>query len=301
MKISEPRLRTLLSQAERNLTNGKLAAAETMYRQILDEAPQSEEAWLGLGNTLTDLTEKRAAYERALTIAPGMTEATVALAVLDGAPVAQPVAPVAKAAPVTTAATVTAPAPAKTAAPVVKATDPNAALVDTEFDLYCYRHPERSTSLRCYSCQKPICIDCAKKTPVGYICPVCLREAEDAFFNNKPTDYLIAALVSFPISLLIGFLLANFQFGGFFFYIIIFFISGAVGGFVGRITKRAIGYRRGRYLPQLVVAMMILGVLIPVLPVLLALFAGNLGALSLLIRPGIYLFVASSAAYWQMR
>jgi hypothetical protein len=295
MKISEPRLRALLSQAERNLTNGKLAAAETMYRQILDEAPQSEEAWLGLGNTLTDPTKKRAAYEQALALAPGMTEATAALAVLDGAPVPQPATPVA------TAPTVTAPAPAKTAAPVAETADPNGALVDTEFDLYCYRHPERSTSLRCYSCQKPICIDCAKKTPVGYICPNCLREAEDAFFNNKPTDYLIAALVSFPISLLIGYLLINFQFGGFFFYIIIFFISGAVGGFVGRITKRAIGYRRGRYLPQLVVAMMILGVLLPALPILLAVLTGNLGALTLLIGPGIYLFAASSAAYWQMR
>jgi hypothetical protein len=295
MKISEPRLRALLSQAERNLTNGKLAAAETMYRQILDEAPQSEEAWLGLGNTLTDPTKKRAAYEQALALAPGMTEATAALAVLDGAPVPQPATPVA------TAATVTAPAPAKTAAPVAETADSNGALVDTEFDLYCYRHPERSTSLRCYNCQKPICIDCAKKTPVGYICPDCLREAEDAFFNNKPTDYLIAALVSFPISLLIGYLLINFQFGGFFFYIIIFFISGAVGGFVGRITKRAIGYRRGRYLPQLVVAMMILGVLLPAVPILLAVLTGNLGALTLLIGPGIYLFAASSAAYWQMR
>jgi hypothetical protein len=295
MKISEPRLRALLSQAERNLTNGKLAAAETMYRQILDEAPQSEEAWLGLGNTLTDPTKKRAAYEQALALAPGMTEATAALAVLDGAPVPQPATPVA------TAATVTAPAPAKTAAPVAETADSNGALVDTEFDLYCYRHPERSTSLRCYNCQKPICIDCAKKTPVGYICPDCLREVEDAFFNNKPTDYLIAALVSFPISLLIGYLLINFQFGGFFFYIIIFFISGAVGGFVGRITKRAIGYRRGRYLPQLVVAMMILGVLLPAVPILLAVLTGNLGALTLLIGPGIYLFAASSAAYWQMR
>jgi hypothetical protein len=292
MKISEPRLRALLSQAERNLTNGKLAAAETMYRQILDEAPQSEEAWLGLGNTLTDPTKKRAAYEQALALAPGMTEATAALAVLDGAPVPQPATPVA------TAPTVTAPAPAKTAAPVAETADPNGALVDTEFDLYCYRHPERSTSLRCYSCQKPICIDCAKKTPVGYICPNCLREAEDAFFNNKPTDYLIAALVSFPISLLIGLLFASFQIRSFFLYIIIFFISGAVGGFIGRITKRAIGYRRGRYLPQLVVAMMILGVLVPML---LALLTGNLGALSVLIGPGIYLFAASSAAYWQMR
>lgn len=297
MKISEPRLRALLSQAERNLSNGKLAAAETMYRQILDEAPESEEAWVGLGNTLSDPLKKREAYERALELAPGMAAATEALAALDGT------SPAAAAAPAPTASTTTAPAevPMTTTAAADVTGTAIAPEVDADYDLVCYRHPERSTSLRCYNCQKPICIDCAKKTPVGYICPDCLREAEDAFFNNKPTDYLIAALVSFPISLLIGYLLINFRIGGFFFYIIVFLVSGAVGGFIGRITKRAIGYRRGRYLPQLVVAMMILGVLIPALPVLLFVLSGNLGALTALIGPGIYLFAATSAAYWQMR
>lgn len=305
MKVSEPRLRSLLSQAERNLSNGKLAAAETMYRQILEEAPSSEEAWVGLGNALQDPAQKRAAYEQALQLSPGMPEATAALAALDGVaaptaesallPAPQPATPGVTAS--TSAAKPVAAAPVAAVAPQESAVP---ATPELEFDLVCYRHPDRSTSLRCYNCQKPICIDCAKKTPVGYICPDCLREAEDAFYNNKPTDYLIAALVSFPISLLAGFILINFQLG-FFFYIILFLVSGAIGGFIGRITKRAIGYRRGRYLPGLVVAMMILGVLIPALPILLATLSGNVGALTILIGPGIYLFVASSAAYWQMR
>lgn len=296
MKISEPRLRALLSQAERNLTNGKLAAAEAMYRQILAEAPESEEGWVGLGNALLDPEEKRAAYERALELAPDMPAATAALAALDANS-----AGVAKAAPVALAAAGSAvlaePDLATTAAVISGADEP---AIEADYDLVCYRHADRSTSLRCYNCHKPICVDCAKKTPVGYICPDCLREAEDAFYNNKPTDYLIAALVSFPISLLAGYILVNFRLG-FFFFIILFFISGAIGGFIGRITKRAIGYRRGRYLPQLVVAMMILGVLIPALPVLLALFSGNPGALTALIAPAIFLFAATSAAYWQMR
>lgn len=298
MKISEPRLRALLSQAERNLTNGKLAAAETMYRQILDEAPQAEEAWLGLGNTLVDPVKKREAYERALELAPDMIAATEALAALDGKPTATVVAAPKTNSMVAAPAVAAVKPVAETA--VVEAAPLSAADMEAAYDLVCYRHPERSTSLRCYNCQQPICIDCAKKTPVGYICPACLREAEDAFFNNKATDYLIAAAVSFPISLLAGYILINFQLG-FFFYIILFFISGAIGGFIGRITKRAIGFRRGRYLPQLVVAMMILGVLIPGIPVLLAVLTGNLGALTVLIGPGIYLFAATSAAYWQMR
>ncbi|MEZ4516773.1 MAG: hypothetical protein R3C44_08020 [Chloroflexota bacterium] len=298
MKISEPRLRALLSQADRNLTNGKLAAAETMYRQILEEAPNAEEAWVGLGNALQDPDKKREAYERALEIAPEMPQAANALAVLDGKPEPYNLDPEPDEVIEEKPLPQTAPAAATTL--VVESATPAVQDTDQEFDLVCYRHPDRTTSLRCYNCQKPICMDCAKKTPVGYICPDCLREAEDTFYNNKPTDYIIAALVSFPISLLAGYILVNFRLG-FFLYIILFLISGAIGGFIGRITKRAIGYRRGRYLPHLVVAMMILGVLIPALPILLAVLSGNLGALTLLIGPGIYLFVASSAAYWQMR
>ncbi len=89
--------------------------------------------------------------------------------------------------------------------------------------------------------------------------------------------------------------------GGLLFFLLIFFISGAIGGFIGRITKRAIGGRRGRYLPVLVVVMMVLGVVIPALPLLLGILSGSVGGLLGLLGPGIYLFVGASAAYWQMR
>ena len=59
---------------------------------------------------------------------------------------------------------------------------------EAAYTLTCYRHPERITSLRCYNCNRPICISCAKKTPVGYICPECQRQAEDAFYNSRPLD-----------------------------------------------------------------------------------------------------------------
>ena len=174
---------------------------------------------------------------------------------------------------------------------------PVAAAEEAAYTLTCYRHPERTTSLRCYNCNRPICISCAKKTPVGYICPDCQRQAEDAFYNSRPLDYLVAALVSLPISLLVGFLLIRFFVGSFFFFLIVFFISGAVGGFIGRVTKRAIGGRRGRYLPGLVVAMMVLGV---ALPAGLVFLLGGLNLFALL-GLGIFLFVAGGAAYWQMR
>jgi hypothetical protein len=290
MQIKEPRLRTLMTQADRNATYGKNAAAETMYRQVLRDAPDAEAAWLGLAGVVVDPAEKRAAYERALELSPDNPAAVAGLARLDGRPVPAAVA----------AALAAAEAPPEPARPVVIEPDEPAvveSVAETQHELACYRHPDRFTSLRCYNCNRPICISCANKTPVGYICPECQRVAEDAFFNSRPLDYLIAAIVSFPISLLAGYLLTQFRLG-LFFFLIITFIAGAVGGFIGRITKRAIGGRRGRYLPGLVVAMMVIGALLP--SALLFLLGGGVDIISLL-GIGLFLFIAGGAAYWIMR
>ena len=39
----------------------------------------------------------------------------------------------------------------------------------------CYRHPDRSTSLRCSRCDRPICPFCSHDSPVGQRCPDCSR------------------------------------------------------------------------------------------------------------------------------
>lgn len=304
MPTKDPRVRALLTQADRTAANGKMVAAESLYRQILADAPETEEAWLGLAGVVNDPAERRAAYERVLAMSPGNPAAQEGIDRLDGKlPPVVEAEPAVATAPVVAVAVAEEVAAAEPVAVPANGGRPAPAYTPLKPDVYeapCYRHADRMTALRCYNCGNPICGECARKTPVGYICPDCQRQAEDAFFNSKPTDYLIAAAVSFPISLLVGFIISALS-SSFFFYIIIFFVSGAVGTFIGRIAKRAIGFRRGRYLPGLVVAMMVLGVLVPFLGVFLAILAGNVGALLALIGPGIYLFVASSAAYWQMR
>jgi hypothetical protein len=308
MEISEPRLRNLLRQAERNAENGKLAAAETLYRQIVEEAPEAAVAWVGLAGVLNDPVEKQAAFERALALEPDNTAARAGLSEMADASthpesegVARPVIPDAADGPESrmresAVSHATGARAYEAIVPERTNVEPMAQPAAESYELFCYRHPDRPTSLRCYNCNRPICIKCANKTPVGYICPECMREAEDTFFNSRPLDYLIAALVSFPLSLVAGWLLVNFRLG-FFFFLLIFFISGAVGGFIGRVTKRAVGRRRGRYLPQVVVAMMVLGAL---LPALLRFLTGGLDLFGL-IGLGIYLFVGGGAAYWQMR
>lgn len=291
MTMSEVRLRALLRQADRVAEAGKRAAAEQLYQEILAEAPEATAAWLGLAQVVGSEAEKRAAYERVLALEPDNKEASEGLAQLENGQVAVETA-------------VSAPTIATEEAGKTTVFSPDEAPVITEeiYDLVCYRHPDRETSLRCYNCNRPICIECTHKTPVGYICPICQREAEDIFFNAKPSDYLVAPAVTLPLSLLAGFLVVQIGgLGGFFLFFIIFAVSGAIGSFIGRMAKRAIGGRRGRYLPHTVAAMVILGALpFLLLPLLAALLGGGRGIIGLLM-PGIYLFVATGAAFYQMK
>ncbi len=296
MTISGPRLRTMLRQAERAKEAGKLAAAEQSYREILAEAPEASEAWAGLADVLIEPQDKEAAYEKALALDAGNQEAVLGLAKLRGESLPSEVEEPERVSP----PVVNPVKREKTAVSPPIASNQPAKPEEEAFELHCYRHPDRVTSLRCYSCNKPICVSCTNKTPVGYICPECKYEAEEKFFNARPLDYLIAGGVSFILSLIAGVIVVRFG-GGFFWILLVLFFAGAVGGFIGKLTQRVIGGRRGRYLPYLVAAMVIVGVVIPALPYLLAVLAGGVGALVGLLVPGIYAFIAASSAFYWMR
>lgn len=302
MEIQNPRLRLLLRQADKIADAGKRAAAEQMYRQIIEENPDLAQAWLGLGQMVADRAEQEQAFEKALSLEPEFPEAARALATLRGDPIpdwAQEPEPEPEMEEVVAEVPQTA-----VSQPVSNDQDHTAVSIsdDEDQELFCYRHPDRSTALRCYNCGKPICISCANKTPVGYICPDCIREKEAVFFNATTLDYLVGPLVSLLLSLPAGWLVVRFTLGGgFFLFIILFFIGGMIGRFMGRFSKRAVGGRRGRYLPHLTVAMLILGTAVWLLPFILAMFVGGLSTLFAFIGPGIFLFAASGALFSYMK
>lgn len=321
MTISGPRLRSLLRRAEKVVGAGKYAAAESLYQEIVDEDPQAVEGWLGIAAVALDPAVKQSAADKAAELGADETAVARALAGPEGIPVAESLSPPTPDAPAPTRPasppqppqpkpappqsrtpdTAVKPAPATTTpAPAVRDDHVHDELFapikpeQAEYDLFCYRHPDRATSLRCYKCSRPICMECTNKTPVGYLCPDCQREAEDNFFNARPLDNLLVVVAALPLSLLAGLLITLIG-GGFFFILLVLIGGGAVGSLIGRLSRRIIGNRRGRYIPYIVAVCLIIGVGIFFIPALLTL---SLGALLI---PGIFLFVAVPAAFYWAR
>jgi membrane associated rhomboid family serine protease len=55
---------------------------------------------------------------------------------------------------------------------------PYVSTLDTEPLVTCYRHPDRETGLACSNCDRPICADCLRQSPVGQRCPECASEQQ---------------------------------------------------------------------------------------------------------------------------
>ncbi len=318
MESNSPRIRSLLRQANRVAAGGKRAAAEQLYRQVIEEAPESAAAWAGLGNVLNKQSAKEDAYHKALAIDPDNEIAAKGMEQLHAVKPEnsgldengqQKLSSVDTSNP-TNELTDLEPGLVKEKKDYVLSSidsDIGSSNVGVGHDhhesevssgaqvLFCANHPSRETYLRCNKCSKPICSSCAHHTPVGYRCPECIREQEDIFYTAIPLDYVVAVLVAVPLSLIGGILAPRL---GFF----VIFLGAIVGSMIGRIVFRAIGRRRGRGLPQLVSAIVVGGALIPLLPTFLYLLSGQFNInLVGLIWPVIYMVTASGAAYYQMR
>ena len=313
MSVESPRIRSLLRQADRVADSGKRAAAEDLYRQIIDEAPDTALAWYGLAQVVHDPAGKEAAMQKAEALDPALGQAPAVVSeksdTVAESPEGSAVDKMAAERPpafssdgqneqgqysglaATRADDAVVPEAASShthEASRVDAVTPSG----TAEALVCANHPGRQTHLRCNRCGKPICSSCANRTPVGYRCPECIREQEDVYFTATPIDYVIAILVALPLSLVAGFLATLLGFWS-------IFLAAFAGTLIGRVSFRAARRRRGRWLPQAVVACVIIGGVLPALPLLLGVFSGHF-SLRLLFT-GIYIVMATGATYYQMR
>src|SRR5512142_2542857 len=171
--------------------------------------------------------------------------------------------------------------------------------------LYCYIHPNRPTSLRCNRCERPICAQCAIRTPTGYRCPECVRAQQKKFDTAEWYDYIVAFIVAAVGSgIASGLILVV---SGFFFGLLVLFIAPGAGAFIGNIVLRFIKNRRSRQLFLTAAVGMVAGalpaLLLISLPALLGVLYGGIRALGSLlpaIWEVVYLFLAVPAAYTQI-
>ena len=58
----------------------------------------------------------------------------------------------------------------------------------------CYRHRNRPTAVRCSNCDRPICADCMRSTPVGFRCPECAPTSRFALADDLLVTKAIVAI-----------------------------------------------------------------------------------------------------------
>ena len=129
--------------------------------------------------------------------------------------------------------------------------------------LFCAFHPERETVLRCNRCEKPICYECAVRTPVGYRCKECVRDQQAVYFNAQSYDLPIAGAVALVLAIVIGvaaYALLNLF--GFFSFLLALAVGPVAGGLIAEAVRRFVGRRRARYMNWVAVAAVVLGILL---------------------------------------
>lgn len=170
----------------------------------------------------------------------------------------------------------------------------------TTTKLYCYRHPQRETRLRCNRCERPICTECAVLTPTGYRCVECVRSQQKVFETAQWSDYPLAIIIAGVLSFFGSYLASLF---GFF----TIFIAPIVGVVIAEAVRWVVRRRRSRLLFRMITAAAVVGSLPLLLISLINIFfimgahggAAFTGLLPLVWR-GLYTFLVASSLYYRL-
>jgi len=158
--------------------------------------------------------------------------------------------------------------------------------------LYCTWHPDRETYLRCNRCDRPMCIDCAVKTPTGYRCKECVRGQQKIFETAITQDYIFGILIALALGYIGGLLATRISF-------FVIFLAPFAGGIIAEAVRKAIQKRRSKKLFQVVTAAAVLGGLISASPLLLGLLFGSINLFGI-IWMSVYLVLMTSALYYRL-
>jgi len=265
--------RDLVQQGLTAARVGDVDDARRLLTQATDSMPHNVDAWLALAGVVETLEEKEECFNKALSLDPDNAEAQAGLRLVEQKLADQP--------------------------PDAghMADEQPAISMETDTPVHvCYRHPQVETGLRCNRCNKFICAKCAVRTPVGFRCPDCIREQEDKYYSGGNVDYVIAAVIAFPLSLIIAGLFTTILSGfGLFMLIIAFFVAPLLAGIIAEAVRWGVRKRRSRYLRHVVVGCFVLATL----PFLIIGFAS--GGFFGLIAPGMLLFLGVTTISARLR
>lgn len=118
--------------------------------------------------------------------------------------------------------------------------------------LYCYRHSDRETWVRCGRCDQPICTRCAMQGPVGLRCRTCGKPSRDALASLNTSQLSIGLLVATGLGAVVGYFGA--QFG--FLMIVVGFFAGTI---IAEALDRTIGIKRGPKILAIAIAGIVIG------------------------------------------
>ena len=121
--------------------------------------------------------------------------------------------------------------------------------------LFCYRHPDRETWVRCGRCDRPICPNCAMQGPVGLRCKQCGKPAFDPLTSFRPQQLILGTATALGAGLVTGFVATRI---GFFSVVIAYF----AGGLIAEIVTRVTGYKHGPVMFAIVFGGIVAGTLV---------------------------------------
>jgi hypothetical protein len=167
-------------------------------------------------------------------------------------------------------------------------------MTDATAPTYCANHPAVETSLRCNKCGKPICANCAVRTPTGYRCKECVRGQQKIFETAEWVDYALgfitAGILGFLASLLAS-LVSRLSFIG---WILIVIGAPTAGMVIAEGVRLVTRKHRSRALFITIAAAVVLSALPVIILHLLTL------DIFTLIFQGIYLFIATPIIYTRL-
>jgi hypothetical protein len=247
-----------LEQAQRALDAGDILQAHPLFRQVTEQAPENPAGWLGMAATVRPYKDQQQYLQRALQLDPENDEARAQLADVESH---------------LAAGEVLAPKRVRRIAATTQPDTPpaDADLASSNGDstvdvLYCYRHPDRETGLRCVKCERPICPSCTQRAAVGQLCPECARERRPRNYQVTVRDLSITAastvVVAFLYTLAVELILGGF---GFFAFFIAFIIAPPAAELLLRLLDRLTHAKRGKEMQLTAGMSYALGAALPIL------------------------------------